>query len=285
MSFVGKVLVVVNVGLTICIAMFAGGVFAVQSSWRDKYNKVKSDYDTLNASKLKADETLKKDIADLKKSLADAQSRANTFEGQLKVANGALEQEKANHAKTAAALNTANQKNTLLAADNNAKLKDIDTLRTGLKDLHTRFDQLTGKVTALEDEKYGLLRERARFVKQHNRLVEDYLAARKLLAEAKVEFDPERVRTARLKPTPAEGLVVGVLPGGRDKATLVEISIGKDDGVEEGQSLLVYRLAEKSKYLGKIEIVYVTADKAVGTLVDDPKNGPIKKGDNVSAKL
>ena len=69
----------------------------------------------------------------------------------------------------------------------------------------------------------------------------------------------------------------------------VEISIGSDDGLLEGHSLYVFRSAVdnkgKAKFLGRIEIVLLTPDRAVGTVVGKAKNGVIQKGDNVTTRL
>ena len=81
MTFVGKVLVVVNVVLTMCIAMFAGGVYTVQQNWKKGYEtKTQELSNQLNASRdevAKVKETNKT----LTKSLADMTQTKNRFEG------------------------------------------------------------------------------------------------------------------------------------------------------------------------------------------------------------
>jgi len=66
--------------------------------------------------------------------------------------------------------------------------------------------------------------------------------------------------------------------------------LGSDDGLSKGHQLFVYRFGtiengNRPKYLGKIELVYVDPDKAVGTVIDAAKNGVIEKGDHVNSKL
>ena len=99
----------------------------------------------------------------------------------------------------------------------------------------------------------------------------------------------EAAELAGQQPPPVvEGVVMDARKSARQGTEFVEISLGSDDGLAKGHSLFVYRGAnggDRGKYLGKIEIVYVTPDKAVGTVVERAKNGVIQKGDNVTSKL
>ncbi len=63
---------------------------------------------------------------------------------------------------------------------------------------------------------------------------------------------------------------------------LVEISIGSDDGLKVGNTLEVFR---GSHYLGKIEVLRIDVDRAVGKVLQDYKRGPIQKGDEVASRL
>ncbi len=75
--------------------------------------------------------------------------------------------------------------------------------------------------------------------------------------------------------------VDGVVPEVSDK-DLVEISIGKDDGLKEGHSLEVYR---GNTYIGRITIRRTGPDRAVGQIIKELQRGQIKRGDRVSTKL
>ncbi len=73
-----------------------------------------------------------------------------------------------------------------------------------------------------------------------------------------------------------------------NRTEFVEVSIGSDDGLLKNHLLDVYRSSAAGgapKYLGKIKIVYVTNDRAVGQVVQAAKNGIIERGDNVTTRL
>ncbi|HCD01083.1 MAG TPA: hypothetical protein DER64_11195, partial [Planctomycetaceae bacterium] len=90
-------------------------------------------------------------------------------------------------------------------------------------------------------------------------------------------------------PPPLNGKVVSSRYGIGNRILYVEVSVGGDDGIKEGQLLTIFRsgdgVAQKTKYLGQVRIIHVFPDKAVGTVREKAKNGVISKGDNVTSKL
>ena len=110
----------------------------------------------------------------------------------------------------------------------------------------------------------------------------------KILAANGLPNDPKAVAGLQTPPPAVDGQVLETKRGGRSGSDLVEISLGTDDGLVEGHKLSVFRPAvndRAAKFLGEIKIVYVTPDRAVGTVVSRAKNGIIEKGDGVTSKL
>lgn len=62
----------------------------------------------------------------------------------------------------------------------------------------------------------------------------------------------------------------------------VVISIGFDDGIRMGQQLEVYT---KTAYRGKVRIIKVEPDKAVGEIIPEYTRGRMQRGDSVSNKI
>jgi hypothetical protein len=66
----------------------------------------------------------------------------------------------------------------------------------------------------------------------------------------------------------------------------IEITIGSDDGLVAGHELFVYRVKPRPEYLGKLAIVAVDPDQAVGKVVGNTYQGKkIKEGDIVSSTI
>jgi hypothetical protein len=65
-------------------------------------------------------------------------------------------------------------------------------------------------------------------------------------------------------------------------AQLIEVTIGSDDGLKPGHTVEVFR---DSKYLGRIEILKTSPDKAVGRVDRRFQQGQIQEGDRVATQL
>jgi hypothetical protein len=83
-----------------------------------------------------------------------------------------------------------------------------------------------------------------------------------------------------LDDAPPEGLRGLILKVGRDN--LVEVSLGRDDGVKVDHE---FEVSRGSSYLGKIRIMKVEDDKAIGIILPAYRRGLIQQGDKIAAKL
>jgi len=63
---------------------------------------------------------------------------------------------------------------------------------------------------------------------------------------------------------------------------LVELTIGADDGLKEGNTVEVFR---GSRYLGRLEILQTSPDKSVGRVDRRFQQGHIQEGDRVATRL
>jgi len=76
-------------------------------------------------------------------------------------------------------------------------------------------------------------------------------------------------------------VVEAVLGGG-----LTEISIGSDMGLQKGHKLDVYRVAPTgNKYVGKIEVLKTSPDRAVCKIIPSFQQSEVQKGDRVASKI
>jgi uncharacterized protein (DUF3084 family) len=76
------------------------------------------------------------------------------------------------------------------------------------------------------------------------------------------------------------GLVSQVKQSGGTQ--LVEVTIGADDGIKQGNTVEVFR---GDRYLGRLEILKTTPDKAVGRVDRKFQQGQIMEGDRVATRL
>jgi hypothetical protein len=285
MTFVGKILVLVQVVLSICFMAFAGAVYNAQTNWKteaDKYlaqvGDEKKNFD--EAAKAYAGEKAQLD-AQLKQAVEDAALNLTNFNN-----------EKAEHDRTKEEYAKANEKNTELVslaeiAQRSAKAEkeEKEAQRAVNKGLNNQNIALRKTISDLKDENFSKDRD----VNNATRKVEGLLVQNKdlllVLDRLGIDPDPKKYKGKNAPPPIVDGLVFNARKNEKSGVEYVEITIGSDDGLDKGHDLYVYRESGRGKYLGKIRIIFVAPDRAVGQLVERAKNSKIMKGDNVSTKL
>ena len=95
MSFVGKVLVVVQVVLSICFMGFAGAVFTAQNNWRNESLKYKDNVASLQKSMDELESEFNNKLTEKTKELNKALSEAETAKAENKALQTSLKNEKA----------------------------------------------------------------------------------------------------------------------------------------------------------------------------------------------
>ena len=307
MTFVGKILVVVQVVLSLCFMAFAGAVFTVQANWRTKFENAQkqvTDLETRNremntqfedfraksaklvlgpeAQVAQLEERLNNEAAyGLEEQLQTVKAQVTTLNSEKQALNNSLSATQTQRDNALAEVSIAKQEATARRAeaiqqrDRNAKL-------------HATLDDTLKKLRASEDDLFN-----------KNRLVTELSSKFDLKSKSlddaneiirRNEYDRGVLAKTSPKPPPIVGGIVKDIRENTSGSTkLVQITLGSDDGIKVGHTLIVYRPAEKNnglpKYLGKIQVVRVTPDEAVGSVIERDKNGVIERNDNVTTQL
>ena len=288
MTFVGKLLIVLQLVLRLLFMAFAGAVSTVEKNWKQEsagnlelLEEEKNYHQATQNSFNEFKNTATASIADLdtlsKKRLSDfnrEKNRADNLQQQL------------NNLKTA----HDTQRTVAQLEGDEAKFRRAEAVeqRQVNKALHGNLVESVRKNRGLEDIIFDLrlqLGER----EQRHMVILDELKTARLQARRKGGGLGALPSEDITPPPPLDGKVVSSRRGIGNRILYVEVSIGGDDGIKEGQQLTVYRRgngkSQRTKYLGQIRIIQVFADKAVGTVQEKAKNGVITKGDNVTSKL
>lgn len=286
MTFVGKLLVIVQLVLSICFMTLAGAVFTrhqtwMESSrgWEEKFNEMNADYQKLQFEKDGVIKAQKLELAqsdnELKDSRAQLTQKVNEIEGQKIVIDTQKTQ-----------LNTQQALATI--SGDEAEIRRDEALRGRRinEQLNATLNISTQRIRQLEDELFNKQVETKLVHGKYNDLLETTARFRQVLVNN--DLDPDATQYTKKKfPTPLVlGKVLMTKKSGRGTAReRVEISIGSDDGLRKGDRLFVYRVGEQNKYLGEIKLELVGPDIAVGVVVDRAKNGVIEREDYVTTKL
>ncbi|QDU53496.1 hypothetical protein [Gimesia panareensis] len=290
MSFVGKVLVVVQVVLSVCFMGFAGAVFTAQTNWRNESLKLKDNVASLQKSMNELESEYSNYKTDKTKEVNDAKSQAEL----AKAANEALTakiKEKQNDLDTVSAeRDTSVAQAETTGEEAKFRRQESDRQRVVNKTLHNTINDLRAKIKSLEDTIFTQSIREKSLVAKHNKVLDELNYLNKIVANLGIDPNDPAIAGMQTPPPAVEGLIINTKKDKRNGTKFVEVSLGSDDGLSKGHQLYVYRFGNKEngnrpKYLGKIELVYVDPDKAVGTVIDAAKNGVIEKGDHVNSKL
>jgi chromosome segregation ATPase len=171
----------------------------------------------------------------------------------------------------------------------NARQAEAEKQRVQNDGLLKTQDDLTSQIQQQKDKIYGMELERDKMISQITAMLEQNAFLEKVVRQNGLDTDPALVADAIEPPPPVDGLVVEIQKDKTNRTRFVHISIGEDDGLHLQHELDVYRPAElnggKHQYLGRIKIIHLTPDEAVGIVVQAAKNGIIERGDNVTTRL
>lgn len=289
MTFVGKVLVVVQVVFSICFMAFAGAVFTVQQNWKAEADKQKKLVVDANAANdvLEEDASKYKDFmtAEVDKQTILADKLANdkrTLETRIQNLETEL---------TTAKTDRDVQRATAEVAGEEAKRRREEAIKQRVANdaLHKTLNDVTAKVRSLQDEIFNKDVNEKAIAEKYNLMLEKLAFLQRIVSEHDLPTDPKLYVGKTSIPPKVAGLVLDSRRTERGGIHLVKVSIGSDDGLKKGHNLYVYRPGVeegiKPKYLGMIRVVYVTPDMAVGEVIERAKNGVIQKDDNVSTKI
>lgn len=291
MSFFGKILVVVQLTLSVLFMMFAAAVYTTHTNWRDKFDTASKAQAKAVNEKNAAQEEASKYQTELKQAMDRSEQRAQEAEAQLNIITQQFETSKQQAANLQAQLATSqrraqNSADEAMARNEEAReLREVNHVQTGL------ISQAETDKAKLNDEVRKLTSDLEVAGGKNSGLVKQISIYRALLAKNGIEAD-EAIDIANIvQPPPRiEGKVSTVRkPLKLGNAETLGITLGINDGLQAGHEMTVWRPSGKTgakpRYLAKIRIVSTNPDTAVGEVIETSRNGAIQEGDHVTTKL
>jgi hypothetical protein len=274
MTLLGKIFTVLIFIMSVAFCILAVVTFATHKHWKDEALARKTKIESLETEiKAKKDE-----IEAVKGELAVEQvARRNTL-GTLQVKLALLAADLDNNSKVLRDTNsslTVQTQAAKVAEDQLAAITaEVNKLRTEIRLAQQDRDEIFNKSVGLNDKLNQAESLRQRLDELNRQLQDQYAQLNRVATKMGITAD----MVVSQIPPPLDGVVTTV-----DEAHgLVEISLGKDDGLKKGHMLQVFR---GSQYLGQITLREVGADRSVGDIDKKLQRGRMKKGDNVTTKL
>ncbi len=283
MTFVGKVLIVLQVVLSLLFMAFAGAVFSVQTNWKKKANESIAQNQSQKVIQEEIDVENQKMLTDLNAKFKLAEGNAVTAEaklqGQTDLAKSLareLAEERTRNSESQQLIKIAN-------TQAESRRNESDRLRVIIGLLRKTIDKQVTENRSLEENVFKSNQKRKLMTIKNVSLIKKLSQLQRIIAVE--NFDVKSYEGKKAPPVNIEGKIIAVRKGLRGEPDLIEISLGEDDDLLKGHELFVYSKAGRGKFLGKVRIDYVTPDRAVGVVIQKTKNGIIKEGDYVSPKL
>ncbi len=274
MSLLGKIFTMLIMIMSLVFMALAMMTYATHRNWKVQATALKDQLTQVKATNI----ALTRDVDTLKATVAREQvartSVVATLQSKLAVSASQLQNQEAELQKKNAALTEQTQ--TAKLAEDRAKALTEETTKLRTEVRLAQEDR---------DNQYQLSQKRLDDLSQAE-------ATKRTLQE---RFDAMTKQFAKLKEVATkrgfteDDLVKDITPDvdGQilkvsDSGKLVELSIGRDEGLRKGHTLVVYR---GSSYVGRVQIQETGPDRAIGQVLEKFSNGPIKVNDSVTASL
>ncbi|MBX3443259.1 MAG: hypothetical protein KF774_12705 [Planctomyces sp.] len=288
MSTVGKILIGLQLALSVVFMAIAGAVYSAHTNWKTKHDTVQKSLQAEQSSRTQAQQNAEQEKATLTtqfNSERDQRLRVETELATAQTSIAALTRDKND-------LQAQIQTQTGLAETkaNEAGYRDEEARkqRTINSDLQARLDETVLRNREMEDTLFSLNRQLADLQVRHDELLEAREFLKRVVAQHNLSTNPREVAALQSPPPVVDGVVQEVRMDRTNRPHMVLISIGSDDGLVKGHRLEVFRTSRDGRdgrYLGRIRVLSTQQNEAVCEVIDAVKNGIIEVGDNVTTKL
>jgi hypothetical protein len=289
MSFVGKVLIVIQLCLTLTFMSFAGAVFTYHMNWRQKalaaeknLDQSKKDLSNLSSEK----ESLQNR---LELSFKTEKDRADGLQAKLTAATTEISTLRKDYERLTNDFQTQLALSTISGQEASFRKDEALTQRRMNNQLHEKLDERNADIMKKDEEIFNKDIEINTLLKKYDTMLTESSFLKTVVRRNNLETDPKKYSAQDNPPENVVGLVEAVQLNSNGTVEFVQVSLGSDDGLLKGHRLFIYRSGltkdEPAKYLGEIKLEYLEPRSAVGRVIETMKNGIIEKGDNATSKL
>lgn len=281
MTFVGKILVILIMALSLVFLGVSTVVFTTATNWKVETEKQKVEVGKLQ-TQLSTAQQLEKDAqGKLEEAKKDHGTAVRNYDNQVAALKADAEKAQGEITQARTALTDAQSNAQLSLQDATARATDANKLRDQLSAVTEQSNKFKIQQTELNNEILNLKRmltaaeNNAKSLREYGARIANFMI--------KKGFSPSLAanESTQALPPNVEGKVLKVFQN-----KMVEISLGSNDGLAVGQVLELFRRTPEPEYLGQVRITAVDPKQAVGNVVGTTVNGKqIKEGDDVASQI
>ena len=279
MNFLGKVFVVLILLMSIMFMALSIAVYATHKNWQEvavgpnglqtQLQQARTEYDQARSQHNRRVEELTAEIESTGQQVRKLEAERVALVDRNVSIQTELDQLKQERRDATAAVASTQANNDRLAAE-------VTDLRQQIRTTEQLRDRLFGETLAATEEMHQTAGQLVSATERSQQLTEQVAGMTTVMRESGLDpaTDPNAVVPN------VDGFVSQIrrTSGGQ----FVEVTIGADDGLKAGHTVEVYR---GGRYLGRIEILRTSPDKAVGRVVRGFQQGQIQEGDRVATRL
>lgn len=282
MTWVGKLLVVLHLVLSIMFMALAGAVFNAHTNWKKAQESALKQYQQEQGKARALDTELQAARTTAAQTIAGLEGQVTQLTGErtnLQAAVTGLEAESKQLKVALDAERNLAQNNSTEAGE---RVRESQLLRAQNADLFKSRGEMVATIRDMEDKLFGQDVLIQQLNEKHEKTLRDNAKMCEFLASNGLPTDTREMLVREQAAPVVRGLVNEVRKAEKGNLEYVEISIGSNDGLVRGHKATVYR---DDQFLGRIRLVSVERNRSVGTVEEKAKNAIIEKGDNVTTKF
>ncbi len=282
MTFLGKVLVVVHLFMSVLFMGFAGAVFTAQANWKAKLKTAETNANTAKTTAQQEVASRDAQIAQLQEQLKNSDNEKTTWEGRAKSLEDETRRLDAENKSLKTAFDGQRNLADLNIQESEERTKEAQVQRARNMELNQSRDSLVIELNKTRDQLFGVELALKQTAEKYDALLKTNATMRSFLASKDLPTDVRMMTVGAAPPPTVRGKITAARKEEKGNRILVEVSLGQDDGMLQGHTLTVFR---NDKYLGRVRLEDVRPDKSVGVIVETAPNSTIEVQDNVTTKF
>lgn len=282
MNLVGKTFIVLILILSVMFMTLMFTVYATHKNWKQETEDVKAklaakekQYNELNAQLTEQKKVYAYEVKAKNEALAKLASTRERLESDR---DAAIAKYETVHRQRNEVINAIDNVHTTMAETR----REINQWREAFRTLQADNAKNLRELVKVTEESQQASLELATLVAVGKDLAKDYRDACEVLAHLDAVPKPSLYSG----PPALEGKILDVQVNNANNNSIVEISLGSDDGLLKGHQLYVYRNSNGDDVLlGKIEVVATEPNRAACRVLPEYRKGNILREDNVKTKF
>lgn len=282
MNAVGKMLVVLQLCMSLLFICFAGAAYSEQGKWRKEAEKAEKQVAELERDINAARQEKERSVGEAKRSQEEAERERD----ELKSERNALMEA----AKTADALladlrqerDKALAENKLAADEARARRTEATDLRKENASLTTALADHLKEIRELEDQIMRFTQQLRSYKGSEQDNLDEIARLIAILRSRNISLNTQVAGDLPIAAEKVDGRVTDRLLNNAGTQEFVHVTIGSNDGVQEEMVLTVYR---KDKYICDVRVIEVQPDSASAIVIPRSRQSTVKRGDYVTTEL